>query len=352
MNREQIDAAAPRCPIKCPGLCSLRRLRVWRFVTLGLMGLFCPVETVRGEADEFAGTNLLAEANFLQTGGGSPLVRSNLSWSAPGNFTRPALVFAVGFASQEGIAPGEFFDSLTVTLRDSSNSFVAPVVTLDVLGTVFAPDNPGGVNLATTAIEPEALGYPPSPGVFVSQQAWLVMVVLPSRMTGQAGTLRLSLFDNQDTESSIGFISHLRVVPGPGTALAVESSTTADGPFAREGIAVRHARRSIMMPLPGAHRFFRLEASVPTSITGLESDDGAWVFRYSGGLPGEAPRLLSSAQIAGPYSPEGGIAANLVNRTLRRPAIGQMRMFRLNAEMPLTIQSITIEGDTLVLRYE
>ena len=106
------------------------------------------------------------------------------------------------------------------------------------------------------------------------------------------------------------------------------------------------------MPLPGAHRFFRLEASVPTSITGFESDDGAWVFRYSGGLSGEAPRLFSSAQIAGPYSPESGIAADLVNRTLRRPAAGQARMFRLNAEMPLTIRSITIEGATLVLRYE
>ena len=317
-----------------------------------LATLLSAVGPVRGDTDEYAGTNLLVGANFLQTGSGSPLVRSNLSWSAPGNFTHPALVFAVGFASQEGIVPGEFFDSLTVTLRDSSNSLVAPVVTLDALGTVFAPENPGGVNLARTAIEPEALGYPPSPGVFLSHQAWLVMVVLPSRMTGQAGTLRLSLFDNQDSESSIGFISHLRVVPGPGSALAVESSTTANGPFAREGIAVRHARQSITMPLPGAHRFFRLEASVATSITRLESDNGAWVFRYSGGLPGEAPRLLSSAQIAGPYSPEGGITADLAQRTLRRSAAGQARMFRLNAEMPLTIRSLVIEGDTLVLRYE
>ncbi|HKX61576.1 MAG TPA: hypothetical protein VJS65_07025, partial [Verrucomicrobiae bacterium] len=142
MNWQQLDTAAHRCPIRYPGLCRLRRLRGWRLVTLGLMGLLCPVEPVRGETDEFAGTNLLAGANFLQTGGGSPLVRSNLSWSAPGNFTHPALVFAVGFASQEGIVPGEFFDSLTVTLRDSSNSLVAPVVTLDALGTVFAPENP------------------------------------------------------------------------------------------------------------------------------------------------------------------------------------------------------------------
>lgn len=352
MNREQMVQIADGRPISRRGLFWMGKLPSWTWVFVGLLFLVHSTEPGRSETDEYAGTNLLAGANYLQTGSGSPLVRSNLSWSAPIRFTHPALVFAVGFATQEGVVPGEFFDSLTVTLRDSSNSLVAPILTVDALGSVLSPENPGGGQLRRSGIESESLTYPPTHGDFAVRQAWLVMVVLPSQLAGQSGTLRLSLFDNQDSEASVGFVSHLSVVPGPGTAIAVESSTKIDGGYAVEGITVRHARRRITMPPPGAHRFFRLEAPMATTMTSLRVDAGDLIFRYAGGVEGVAPRLLSSAQVAGPYALEHGVIADVSNRTLRRSATGAARFFRLNAEIPLTIRSLSFDADGLVLRYE
>ena len=171
-------------------------------------------------------------------------------------------------------------------------------------------------------------------------------------MAGRSGSIRVSLFDNDDPAASLGFISHLTVVPGPGTALALESSAVVTGPYAVEGAAIRHARRRITSPRPGAHRFFQLDAAAATRITSFGEDGGDWLFHYTGGAAGIAPRLLSSAQSGGPYAPEGGIVADPLNRTLRKPGNGAMRYFRLKSEIPLSIRSLSFENDVLVIRYE
>ncbi len=331
---------------------------MWRIVEFAVgatvaMGLFFAAAVTRADTDEFSEANLLTGALFLPTGSGPALIRSNVPWAAPTNLTHPALVFAVGFATAESVVPGKFFDSFTITVRDASNVFVAPIVSMDAVGTTFAPQNPSNPQFAASAIKPEGLVFPAIPGTFPFRSAWLVMVTLPPELIAQSGTLRVSLFNNQDTDSSIGFINHVVVVPGPGTLLALESSAAVNGPYALEGgVSLRHARRSMAIPLTGARRFFKLGSAAPTQITSFDFSGNDWFFRYHGGEAGRTPRLLSSAQVTGPYAEETGVAADLATRTLRIPQFGAARFFRLNSEVPLTIRKSTRENGNIIMRYE
>src|ERR1044071_2134065 len=90
---------------------------------------------------------------LLQTGGGSILVRTNRSWSAPAALTHPALIFTFGFATDEVLAPGDFTDSFTVTVRNGDRTFVAPALTADLFGVTPAPENPDGTQFTTNDIQ-------------------------------------------------------------------------------------------------------------------------------------------------------------------------------------------------------
>lgn len=316
-------------------------------------GIFLAVGTVAGVgADNFSGTNLLAGAVFLQTGSGSTLVRTNLSWMAPTNLSHPALVFTFGFASDEIFAPGEFFDSFSISLRNADRSFVAPVLTADMLGVALAPSNPDGAQFGENDVEPEALPFPPLGSTFRFQQAFLVLVVLPPALAGRSGTLGVSLFDNLDSEHSIGFISHLSVVPGPGTLMSVESSASVTGPYAREDeVFVRHARRCLALPRPGAHRFYRLRGASESRITLMSADGSNWLFHYTGAEDAVPPALESSAQVAGPYAMESGVLADHLTHVLQVPKEGVARFFRLRCEIPLTLLSLRMEPNQMIISY-
>lgn len=304
--------------------------------------------------DRFAGPNLTAGATFLETGSGSALVRTNFQWSAPTNLSHPAILFAFGFATDEAFAPAEFFDAVSITVRNADRSFVAPVLTADVFGLTAAPENPDGSQFGEKDVLAEPLQVLDTTfAALRSQQSFLILVSLPPALAGQTGTLGVSLFDNFDGERSLAFINHIAVVPGPGTFMVVESSASVTGPYAVEGgLSIRHARRCISLPRPGAHRFYRLRAGSESRIASMISEGSDWLFRYTGGTSSASPVLESSAQAAGPYAVESGVAANVLAHTLRVPQSGVARFFRIHSEIPLTVQNLSMEANQLVISYE
>jgi len=340
-----VFTAVARCYQKA---CFLSRQGISALVAAGVATL--PAFSVG--ADDFSGTNLLAGAVFLQTGGSASVLRTNLPWIAPANLSHPALVFSVGFASDEVFAPGEFFDSFTISVRNAEQTFIAPALTADLLGVNPAPANPDGAQFSEDDVQPEPLSFPPLGSSFRFQQALLVLVALPPAFAGQSGTVGVSLFDNQNHQHSVGFINHIAVVPGPGSLMVVESSASASGPYAAEGqVRVRHARRCISLPRPGAHRFYRLHGSSESRITLMRADGNDWLFNYTG-AEGSVPELLSSAQAVGPYAVESGVIANTDTHALRVRREGAARFFRLRCEIPLTIRHSGMEAGQTVIAYE
>jgi hypothetical protein len=323
----------------------------WTFAGLSIV-LFGEVPSFATDLDQFATANLLFGAAVLQTGNGTVLVRTNLSWSAPTNLTHPALVFAFGFASDELFEPDTFFDSFSITLRNADRSFVAPIVTADLLGATLAPANPDGTQFGESDVQPESLAFPPLGSTYRFEQAFLVLVVLPPALAGQTGTVAVSLFDNLNTNRSVGFVNYISVVPGPGSLMELESSASVAGPYAREDqVLVRHARRTLSLPTPAPHRFYRLQAASVSSISSMAAQGPNWEFHYTG-ANGGPPLLLSSAQVIGPYAIESGVSTDTATRTLRVRQEGAARFFRIRSEIPLTIRGLSTGTSQMSIRYE
>jgi hypothetical protein len=281
------------------------------------------------------------------------LVRAEVPWSAPTNYSHPALVFAFGFATDEVIEPDQFFDAFTVTLRNADRSFVAPIVTADLFGIILAPESPDGAQLQPEGFVPETLVFPTNAGSFRFQQAYLLMFVMPPDLIGRTGTVGLTLFDNLNSRRSMAFLNHLSIVPGPGTFMILESSAAAQGPYALEGaISIGHARRQITLPRPGAHRFYRLKASEPTHIASMQPLGTDWLFHFEGAESGFPPVLQSSAQAAGPFAVESGVLHNQAAKTLRIRTDSAARFFRLRSELPLILGAPSMESNRMQITYE
>jgi len=201
-------------------------------------------------------------------------------------------------------------------------------------------------------VQAEVLPFPlgGAPGRF--QQALLVLAALPPALAGQTGTLTAALFDNQDSDRSFAFVNEVTVVPGPGTMMVLESSAAAGGPYAREDeVLIRHARQSLTLPNPGAHRFYRLRGNAPSRIIDIHSSAADSIVDYSGGGSG-VPVLESSAQVSGPYAAENGVSADAVAHSLRVPRNCQTRFFRIGCDIPLRIRGLAINGNSLLIEYE
>ena len=332
-----------------------RRCRFGNVLLVMVAFAITPAQLLSADVDEFSAGRLLEGATILRTGNGTTLTRTNFPWQAPANLSHPALVFTFGFSTSEQISPGKFFDSLTIVVSNEEQSFVAPALTIDVFGITSAPGNPDGAQFRPHDIEAESLAFPNMVPALQDERAFLVLVSLPPALAGQSGTLSVTFFDNRDSEPSAAFISHRSVVPGPGTFLLLESSAAAAGPYAAEGgLVVRHARRCLVLPRPGAHRFYQMISIAPTRLTSIRAEAGDWVLHYTddGNTTVGRPTLLSSAQAAGPYAVETAVIWNELERTMRLPQESFVRFFRVNCEVPLTIRNIRREDRQLIIRYE
>jgi hypothetical protein len=62
--------------------------------------------------------------------------------------------------------------------------------------------------------------------------------------------------------------------------------------------------------------------------------------------------VLSSATVGGPYTVPAGAVVNIATKTVTVPVSGSMQFYRLQSSSPLTIQSITIVGGSVVITYQ
>lgn len=149
----------------------------------------------------------------LSTGGGTSMATTNFTLAADPLWTGFRLQLGFGFATDETNSAAVFLDSFSLTLQtlDAASTFL--LLTTDVNGMNWAPNNPGGLPVSPDLI----LREPHSPGNTASGYAaawsYAVSVAIPSAFAGTTSQLFLDLFDNQNALGSVGWLSYARIVP-------------------------------------------------------------------------------------------------------------------------------------------
>ncbi len=152
--------------------------------------------------------------NFVQTGGGQPVVTLQETLLL-GGLTSPEVLFDFGFVTDEVVVPGTLLDSFTVTVQNPAASASAVLVTLDPGGPVWAPVSPGNLALSDSQVLRQGIA-PPSPQPVLGQGvAYSVAFPLPSALLGPTLNVTFDLFDNQAGFMSLGWYDNLRVVSVP-----------------------------------------------------------------------------------------------------------------------------------------
>ena len=64
-----------------------------------------------------------------------------------------------------------------------------------------------------------------------------------------------------------------------------------------------------------------------------------------------SPILVSAAVVTGPYTNAAGQSVNLATKTITVPKAGRMQFYRIRSDAALTIASIIIRGDNVVITY-
>jgi hypothetical protein len=152
---------------------------------------------------------------ILRTGSGGPLITGTQTFFLPESQVPQEIEIAVGFATDELPGSGTFFDSLTLTVQDDLAAFAAIFMTIDTTGTLWAP-TPGGVFIDPNSIVRQTILFPDITGaVPANRVAYMLKLPIPAVMTGRALTLYLDLFDNANSDASLGWMSDVVVVPEP-----------------------------------------------------------------------------------------------------------------------------------------
>ena len=159
----------------------------------------------------------------LRTGtGGGPLVTGTQTFFIPESITPQEIEIAVGFATDEVFIPQTFFDSLTLTIQDDLATLGAIFLTIDTTGTQWAPTPGGGVVIDPDSIIRQSIGFPVIAGdIPANQIAYALKLPIPPALTGRQLTLYLDLFDNGNSDPSLGWMSDVIVVPEPTTAALI-----------------------------------------------------------------------------------------------------------------------------------
>jgi len=151
----------------------------------------------------------------LNTGGGQLLVTESRSLSVDSSLVLPALEFEFGFATDESLQAGIFFDSFTVTLQDQSGSPTAVYWTIDVSGLVTAPPTTGAMDLDASGVRTYARAYPNLTPVLNQRQGFQARALIPPAFAGRPVTVFFDLFDNQDDQRSQAWFTEPRIVAAP-----------------------------------------------------------------------------------------------------------------------------------------
>jgi len=143
-----------------------------------------------------------------------------------------------------------------------------------------------------------------------------IVVEIPALIFGQAGALALSLFDNLDAQSSLGFVGNLKIGRSLNAPLALESSAVVQGPYAAEhGAQIDRVRQTITLPGKGLARFYRLHGEAPSRITRMRVVRDQLLFDYEA-QPVQVNLVLETAPAAnGPYRLIPQARFDLTNRS-------------------------------------
>lgn len=150
----------------------------------------------------------------LQTGGGGPLVSSQIEL-APGTVPIQSLSFLFGFTSDEQSVPGQFLDSISVSLSDQTSASFLPLVTVDGATVSWAPGGDGTVPFDQSNIDREEIAYPAGAPSLAMRSAWRVQLNIPSAFQGMPLYLYFDLFDNGNDSGSAAWLDEISVVPVP-----------------------------------------------------------------------------------------------------------------------------------------
>lgn len=202
MLHEALDPAIPMCFKTNPGRCVIAVIIFFcSLVLTPITGFAQPAYPIH---------------SVLRTGSGSPLLSSMQTFGLPGDAGVQQVTFNFGFATDEDLLGGSFFDSATINLREVLSGLTEQFATIDRTGIYWAPYNPGGLTLNPDLITRAGIAFPLISGAPSNQWAFTVSVPIPAEFQGKTVELYLDLYDNQDAQQSLAWITP---VPEPNLAL-------------------------------------------------------------------------------------------------------------------------------------
>lgn len=186
-----------------------------RAICLAIAGLFLGLHSVAYAQGSF-------EPSILRTGGGTSLQTANVAFTtAAGD---PTLNILFGFASDEVVSPGAFKDSFTVSVSGSLGIYY--LLTSDANGLYWAPVTAGALLVDTNALSFEPVTFAISSEGLPVLAAYSLHYTLPAAWRGVPLEVHFDLFDNLDTEKSLGY-GGVVVVPEPASGTLLLLGMTA-----------------------------------------------------------------------------------------------------------------------------
>ena len=151
----------------------------------------------------------------VSTGDGQPLISQTRSVTVGPGLQDPRLIFELGFATDENVVPGVFFDSFTVTIQDLNALFTAIYLTVDASGFSFAPVTPGTLFIEPASIMTVPVTYPSLQPILAQRTAYRVDAIIPAQFLGRTLNVYFDLFDNLDGTASQAWFTDPQVTAVP-----------------------------------------------------------------------------------------------------------------------------------------
>ena len=160
----------------------------------------------------------LGELVLLETSDSAVLVTETRSVAWGPSDTPPLLYFSLGFSTDEAPQPGEFLDSLSVTLQTDNGDLTFLLLTIDAFGLVVAPPTPSLDPLNPNDVVSTPIEFPSVEPVLANQFAFRFTAFLPDALAGRDASLFFDLFNNQNSLQSLGWFSSEIWIPEPSVA--------------------------------------------------------------------------------------------------------------------------------------
>jgi hypothetical protein len=292
-----------------------------------------------------AGISNEGALTVFRTGGTEPLLSLMLPLRPPPTNTAPLLQFDFGFATDETNLPGAFFDSFSVTIQGDDPSQSVLLLTADTTGVIWAPPNPGGINVDPAEILHQTIPAENVNPKLALRVAYSVSFILPADLLGRPIKVFLDLFDNLDGTNSLAYVKNLRLP----TPIRLQSAATSNGPFADENSAsLNEIARTFALGVPSGHRFFRIVADRTLRISDITSDGNQLSLTYA---PVQL-KLESISVIRQAFSEMSNIALDEINRTFTFNRTSGPQFFRIASDVNTRLKAPRIIGDQVVIEYE